>query len=115
MVKSRRIIYEKEIKIIYESVLSNDGRKKDGKLEWVSVMDNFRLAYNPINLSYDSNAEGEKLRRMDEDRDIRRYVRARNMDDKGNSKYDLITGKQRVGIEQVIPENLGERYQHRLA
>ncbi len=29
------------------------------------------------------------------------------MDDRGNSKYDLITGKSRVGIEQIIPENLG--------
>lgn len=26
---------------------------------------NFRLAYNPINLSYDSNAEGDKLRIKD--------------------------------------------------
>ena len=25
----------------------------------------FRLAYNPINLSYDSNAEGDKLKRKD--------------------------------------------------
>ena len=61
------------------------------------------MAYNPINLSYDDNAEGQKLKRNDEDREIRRYVRARNMDDRGNSKYDLISGRPRVGIEAIIP------------
>ena len=62
------------------------------------------MAYNPINLSYDDNAEGQKLKKSDEDREIRRYVRARNMDDRGNSKYDLISGRARVGIEAVVPE-----------
>ena len=66
----------------------------------------FSMAYNPINLSYDDNAEGQKLKRNDEDREIRRFVRARNMDDRGNSKYDLISGRARVGIEAVVPEEL---------
>ncbi len=29
------------------------------------------------------------------------------MDDRGNGKYDPISGKPRTGIEQIIPENLG--------
>jgi hypothetical protein len=37
------------------------------------------------------------------------------MDDRGNSKYDLISGKPRYGIEQIIPENLTERYNNKLA
>ena len=28
------------------------------------------------------------------------------MDDRGNSKYDLISGRARVGIEAVVPEEL---------
>lgn len=36
------------------------------------------------------------------------------MDDRGNSKYDLISGKPRTGIEQIIPQNLGERYTQKL-
>lgn len=50
------------------------------------------LAYNPITLEYDRNPEGEKLKRLDEDTKIRGYVRAHNMDYKGNSKYNPLTG-----------------------
>lgn len=78
---------------------------------WLNI---YRLAYNPINLSYNHNEEGDKLKYLDEEREIRRYVRARNMDDRGNSKYDLITGKNRAGIEQVVPDYLGERYSQKL-
>ena len=73
------------------------------------------MAYNPINLSYDSNPEGDRLKKADEDRDIRRYVRARNMDDRGNSKYDLISGRPRVGIESIVPQQLNERYSDKLS
>lgn len=56
------------------------------------------LAYNPINLSYDRNSEGEKLKNRDEDHKIRGYVRAHNMDFRGNSKYNPLNGGDRVGI-----------------
>lgn len=51
-----------------------------------------RLAYNPVNLSYDNNQEGERLKRLDEDAMIRRFVRARNISDRGDSKYNPING-----------------------
>ena len=72
------------------------------------------LAYNPINLEYDRNPEGEKLRMRDEDSKIRGYVRAHNMDAKGNCKYNLINGESRVGVEQIIPNELKERYGYKL-
>lgn len=50
------------------------------------------LAYNPINLTYDHNAEGDKLKRRDEDHKIRAYVRAYNMDHHGNGAYDILNG-----------------------
>lgn len=56
-------------------------------MEW------FSLPFNPINLEYDKNSEGEKLKYRDEDHQIRGYVRAHNMDHKGNSKYNPLTGK----------------------
>jgi hypothetical protein len=52
----------------------------------------FRLPFNPINLEYDKNPEGEKLKYKDEDLRIRGFVRAHNMDNKGNSKYNPLTG-----------------------
>ena len=63
----------------------------------------FSLAYNPINLSYDANMEGEKLRIRDEDREIRRFVRAKNVDERGHGKYNIINGSPRKGIDEVVP------------
>lgn len=65
-----------------------------------------RLAYNPISLEYDSNPEGNKLKIRDEDNKIRSYVRAQNMENRGNSKYNLITGGDRVNVESIIPNDL---------
>jgi len=54
-----------------------------------------------------------KLKHRDEDSKIRGYVRAHNMDHRGNSKYNPLTGQNRVGIEQVIPEELGHRFEEK--
>ena len=35
------------------------------------------------------------------------------MDNRGNSKYNPLTGQNRVGIEQVIPEELGNRFEEK--
>lgn len=37
------------------------------------------------------------------------------MDDRGNSKYDLISGRARVGVEYIVPEELSERYSAKLS
>lgn len=50
------------------------------------------LAYNPINLTYDKNPEGERLKIRDEDHKIRSYVRAYNMDHHGNGLYNPLNG-----------------------
>lgn len=52
-----------------------------------------------------------KLR--DEDAKIRGYVRAHNMDNRGNSKFNPLTGQNRVGIEQVIPSGLNDRFEEK--
>jgi|LakMenE01Jun11ns_1017448.scaffolds.fasta_scaffold9027270_1 hypothetical protein len=48
---------------------------------------------------------------MDEDAKIRGYVRAHNMDNKGNSKFNPLNGENRQGIEAVIPDDLHNRYE----
>jgi len=68
------------------------------------------LAYNPITLEYHKNPEGDKLKRLDEDARVRGFVRAHNMDHKGNSKFNPLNGEARLGIEAVIPQDLGDRY-----
>lgn len=47
--------------------------------------------------------EGEKLRIRDEDREIRRFVRAKNVDERGHGKYNIINGSPRKGIDEVVP------------
>ena len=85
------------------------GKKKTanshGYVIWTS-----RLPYNPITLQYDDNAEGQRLKRMDEDHLIRGLVRGHNIESHGNSKYDPLNGMARAGIEQLVPTILHERY-----
>ena len=72
------------------------------------------LAYNPINLNYDKNPEGEKLKHRDEDNKIRGFVRAHNLDYRGNSQFNPLNGGSRVGVESVIPPELSDRYNEKL-
>lgn len=72
------------------------------------------LAYNPINLTYDNNAEGERLRLRDEDHKIRGLVRAANMDSHGNGLYNPLNGQQRSGVDKIIPPELNQKYHDRL-
>jgi hypothetical protein len=69
------------------------------------------LAYNPITLQYHNNAKGLSLKEEDEQHKIRGFVRAHNMDSHGNSKYNPLNGEDRLGIEQIVPNELNSRYQ----
>lgn len=40
-------------------------------------------------------------------------MRAHNMDLRGNSKYNVLNGENRLGIEQVIPPELNGRYEQK--
>jgi len=35
------------------------------------------------------------------------------MDNRGNSKFDPLTGQSRQGIERVIPEDLNQRFEQK--
>jgi hypothetical protein len=72
------------------------------------------LPYNPINLQYENNPEGDRLKYEDEETKIRGYVRAHNMDKKGNCKYNLLNGSDRIGVEYVVPQDLKPRFEYRL-
>lgn len=53
------------------------------------------MAYNPITLNYENSKQGDALKKVDEQKDIRRFVRTQNIMDKNNYGYNLITGEQR--------------------
>ncbi len=73
------------------------------------------MPYNPITLEYDKTQKGEQLRKQDEEKNVRRYVRANNMMEKNNCNYNLITGEVKEGVKQFVPEGLKERVESRIA
>ena len=52
-------------------------------------------AYNLLHLGYDLTTDGEKLAKIDEDSHVRALVRARNLNDRANGGYDILSGKPR--------------------
>jgi hypothetical protein len=51
-----------------------------------------------MNLDYDNNKDGNKLRQIDGDAKVRALMRSKNLEQKNNGAYNIITGDQRVGI-----------------
>ena len=63
-------------------------------------------AYNLINLDYDQNDGGKKLAQVEDDARVRALIRARNMNDKGNGRFNILTGEEKGGVQ--VPTH--ERY-----
>ncbi len=49
-------------------------------------------AYNLLNLDYDQTANGKTLAQYDEDCRVRALMRAKNINDKSNGGYNILTG-----------------------
>ena len=56
-------------------------------------------AYNPITLDYDKSKSGDILKEKDEHYEHMSKVRSKNIDDKSNSKFNILTGEERMGIK----------------
>ena len=52
-----------------------------------------------MNLDYENNHDGNKLREIDADAKVRALMRSKNLEQKNNSQYNIITGDQRAGIQ----------------
>ncbi|CAD8100406.1 unnamed protein product [Paramecium sonneborni] len=72
------------------------------------------LAYNPITLQYDKTQQGNSLKEQDDQVKVRQYVRAQNLDQKGNAGFNILTGESRNGVEQIVPNHLKNQYQQKL-
>lgn len=73
----------------------NAGKKNEGG-----------AAYNLINLGYDPTGRGQQLAQHDEDSRVRALMRAKNLNDKSNGAFDILTGSERQRIQ--VPQH--ERY-----
>ena len=56
-------------------------------------------AYNPISLEYDKSKSGDVLKQQDELSQHKAQLRSKNIDDKSNSKFNILTGEERMGIK----------------
>ena len=63
-------------------------------------------AYNLLNLDYDKTSGGQSLAQYDEVCRVRALMRAKNINDKSNGSYNILTGEERKGI--TVPSH--ERY-----
>lgn len=61
-------------------------------------------AYNIVNLDYDQNKEGTKLKQLDQDARVRALFRSKNLDSKNNSGFNILTGEHRQGINVPFHE-----------
>lgn len=52
-----------------------------------------RLAYNPITLKYDESEPGRQLKDKDDNSKVRQFVRAQNLDNRGNTTFNILTGE----------------------
>lgn len=55
-------------------------------------------AYNLLNLNYDQSNQGTQLEQYDNDCRVRALMRAKNINDRGNGQYNILTGEVRQGV-----------------
>ena len=60
-------------------------------------------AYNIMNLDYDQSNDGVKLRRFDDDAKVRALIRSKNLDNKNNCGFNILTGEDRSKI--IVPHH----------
>ena len=63
-------------------------------------------AFNIVNLDYELNNEGQALKQVDVDAQVRALMRSKVLDGKNNGKYNILTGEGRP----PVPVPIHERY-----
>lgn len=57
------------------------------------------MAFNPITLEYHEGNRGEKLKQIDDHNQFRAKIRAKNLDLRSNTGYNILTGEDRRGVD----------------
>ena len=60
------------------------------------------MAFNPLNLQYDNRVQEEILRRRDEEKKFRAWLRSLNIDKHSNAGYNIINGEKRTILEERL-------------
>lgn len=67
-----------------------------------------RLAYDPITLEYHKTQKGDVLKDKDDKAKFRAKLRAKNLDYRSNTGYNILTGEDRVGVD--LPNDVFQKY-----
>ena len=57
-----------------------------------------------MNLDYDNNNDGLKLKRFDDDAKVRALIRSKNLDFKNNCGFNILTGEDRLKVNVPFHE-----------
>lgn len=57
------------------------------------------MAFNPITLQYHEDQKGQNLKNMDDKAKFRAKLRAKNLDYRSNTGYNIVTGEDRKGVD----------------
>lgn len=99
---------EKWMKMDHEFEHANDVISKKKELfQDVGTYGN-GMAFNPITLEYHDGQKGNQLRERDEQNQFRAKLRAKNLDYRGNSSYNVVTGEDRKGVD--LKEDIFMKY-----
>lgn len=75
---------------------------------------NYSMPVDPINSRYQENEKGRILARKDEERSLDRLVRAHYLHTMGNSGYNIVTGRNSLEIQNLVPANSQRAYEEKL-
>lgn len=66
------------------------------------------MAFNPITLEYHTDKKGEQLRKKDDHAKFRGLLRAKNLDYRSNTGFNIVTGEDRRGVD--LKEDIFMKY-----
>ena len=69
------------------------------------------MGYNPISHAYEESNRGEVLRTHDEKKEVNRYVRSKNIIEKNNTGFNIITGENKAPVNQQVPQKFKNQVQ----
>ncbi len=101
-----------------DSRVTEAQRKEEERLRFLKEADYGKknksgAAYNPLTLEYGDGQDGDRLRWEDENAVWRAQMRSHNLDARGNSSYNPLTGEERaepsVMPKPAAPQWMGQR------
>ena len=71
-----------------------------------ATMHKYGIPINPINAQYQNSTRGQELAQKDEEKGLRRLVRAHYLQTMGSSGFNIVTGRGSIDVGSMVkPES----------